>query len=372
MESYSDVYEADPRFENVAAYYNQLARRHADTVDFDLRLTADASRIAQKSSLSLGNEFNSVIGLRIYTASETVRMYRDLEVEGVVEPWQYQVHELNVGLPLTITGIGLTLTPVAGIKVSSELLSDGIVELVQALHPMVIIGSYEVEPELGGDLYLATDYLSLSGTYRYGRFDESYQPGTERIVSHSAAASAKLNFSIFNQDLLQYSSASVGGDFDLLTHASLPINTLFGANERLEIVFHIADSPWTNLTLFQLLDYQSSEVPGAAEYFAPNNMLQINGGVGISSWLSVNSDTTLGLIFNISPGVLMPGSTGEEPAATQVQVGADLRVELTVEDVTYFAAAAVSGSAEKLPGLDYWSSTVSLGVAAKLPRLLAD
>jgi tetratricopeptide (TPR) repeat protein len=374
MESYSDVYEADPRFENVAAYYNQLARRHADISDFDLQLTADASRIAQKSSLSLGNEFNSAIGLRTNATSETVRMYRDLDVEGAGEPWQYQVHELSMSVPLTITGIGLTIKPVAGIKISSELLygPDGITDLIQALNPAVVIGSYGVEPELGGDLYLATDYLSVSGIYRYGRFDESYQPGAERLITHSAAASAKLNFSIFNQDLLEYSSARVGGDVDLLSDSSGSINTLFGVNERLDFVFHLADSPWTNLTIFQLLDYQSSEEPGASEYFAPNNMLQINGGIGIATWLNVNNDTTFGIIFNVSPGVLMPGSTGGEPAAMQIQVGADLRVELNVADVTYYAAAGVSGSAETLPGLDYWSSSVNFGVTARLPRLLAE
>ncbi len=375
MESYADVYEADPRFENVAAYYNQLARRHADKADFNLQLTADASRIAQKSSLSLANEFDAVIGLRSYTSSETVRMYRDLEIEGASQPWQYQVHELNFSVPLTITGIGLTLTPVAGIKVSSALLNEGITELIQALDPRVVIGSYDVEPVLGGDVYLATDYLYVSGEYRYGRFDESYQNASQRLVSHSGSASAKLNFSLFNYDLLRYSSVNVGGDFDLLfdgSGGSGGINTLYGANERLEIVFHLADSPWTNFTVFQTLDYQSSRKPGATEYFAPDNMFQINGGLGMATWLDVSGRTTLGLILNVSSGVLMPGWTGEETSATQTQSGADLRLELTVADVTYYAAAAVSGSALKLPGLDYWSSSFALGVTARLPRLLAE
>ena len=375
MESYADVYEADPRFENVAAYYNQLARGHADKADFDLQLTVDASRIEQKSSLSLGNEFDSVVGLRSYTASETVRMFRALEDEGAPEPWQYQVHELKFFVPLTVPGTGLTLTPVAGIKVSSELLNDGVAVLSEALNPIIVIGSYDVEPVVGGDLYLATDHLSLSGSYRYGRFDESYQPGAQRLVSHSAAASAKLNFSVFNQALLRYSSASVGGDLDLLTDgsgSSVQVNTLYGGNQRLEIVFHVADSPWTNFTLFQTLNYRSSEIPGATEYFAPNNMLQINAGAGMATWLNVNSTTTLGLILNISSGILMPGSSGEETAAIQTQAGADLRAELTVEDVTYYLAASVSGSAEKVPGLNYWSSSVNLGVSARLPRLLAD
>ena len=372
MQSYADVYEADPRFENVTAYYNQLARRHADTADLALKLSADASRITQKSSLSLSNEFSSAVGLNTSITSETVRMYRDLETDGAVDPWQYQVHELSVGLPLTLTGIGLTLTPVAGIVVSSALLNDGISKLFQALNPVVVIGSFGVEPELGGDLHLNTDFFSLSGGYRYGRFDESYQPGTERIVSHSAVASVKLDLSVFNEDFLQYSSFTVGGDFDLLSNTSGPENTLYGVNERLDIVIHLADNPWTNFTLSQSLDYQSSEYPGAADYYAPKNMLQINGGLGIATWLILNDETTLGLILNASPGALFPGAVGEESMPTQVQVGSDLRVELIVEDVTYYMTAAVSGSAVEIPGLDYWSSSLSLGVSASLPRLLAD
>jgi hypothetical protein len=101
-------------------------------------------------------------------------------------------------------------------------------------------------------------------------------------------------------------------------------------------------------------------------------MVQVGGGVGISTWLSIGNDTTLGLIFNAAPAALMPGDIGEESQPTQVKVAADLRAELTIADITYYAVASVSGSAETLPELNYWSASVNLGIAAKMPRLLAE
>jgi tetratricopeptide (TPR) repeat protein len=373
MESYAEVYDADPRFGNVAANYNRLARSHADTANVEFQLNADSSRINQKTSLALGNELNSTIGLRTYAASETVRMYRgDPEVAGTVDPWQYQVHDLSIAVPLTIPAIGITLTPLAGIEISSNLIDDNIPPGDSVPIPEEVIGSYDIEPVFGGSFYLATDYLSVSGSYRYGRFDESYQPGTPGLVSHNAEASAKFSFDVFDQEILKYSSIRAGGDLDLLYNLTGSCgwqNTIFGFDEYLEIIFHLIDSPWTNVTVFQSFDYMSSVVPGATEYFAPENRMLVSGGVGISTSLDIGDDSTLGLTFS----ALFPGSIGE--AQTQTYVAADLRAELTIAEVTYYASANATVSAESLLDLenwDYWSTAASLGVTAKLPRLLAE
>ncbi len=369
MEDYRHVYDADPRFVNVSANYNLLARQYADAAAFSHMLTIDSGRVNQKATLSFDNSISSILGFSTSLASETVRMYQEF---GGQTPWTYQIYDLRFGVPLSASSVGVSVTPDIGLLISSGLADESISDQELSAQPGSVIGTYSLEPVMGGSVYLtAADHLFLAGKYRYGRTYESLRPGATRIVSHEANVDVRLDLAVLPWRLFEQSFATIGGYYHLLTGGPLSVNELYGVTQNLSMVFHLADSPWTDITVSEQLSFQDSASPGASEYYAPDSALQMVGRIGASTSLEVGPEATVGIIANAGGGLSMSGNADHDPTRS-LQLVADGRIEFTLGDVTYYIAAQGSAVSQLLPVFEYWSVSGSFGVRVDLPRLLAD
>jgi hypothetical protein len=360
------VYEADPRFENASAFYNLLARQNADTAEFSQLTTLDSSRLSQQSTLALRNNLSAAITVHWDITVKTVRMFQEF---GGLTPWIYQHYDLGLALPISVYGIGVTLTPRARILAASGLTDESISIQSDALSPLAVAGSFSVEPVLGGAVRLSISPVTLTGDYRYGRIADSFRTGAERIVSHEASLDLRVGLEALPWEIFELSSAAIGGYYHLLSDTSR--NTLYGGNENLSLVFHLSDAPWTNFTVTQSVRFQDSAFPGTAAYYAPDSVLQVSGGIGIGTWPSLGREAGAGVVANVGGGMTLSGIAGGN-SELSTNVNADLRLELTIGDITYYLAAQGAGSFNPFPELDYWSFTGAVGARAELPRVLAD
>jgi tetratricopeptide (TPR) repeat protein len=365
MVDYRQVFDIDPRFENVSSNYNLLAREHADEVEFSHILTIDSGRISQQATLSLSNNINSVLALQSRIVTDTVRMFQ--EVSG---PWTYQLHGLYLSVPLSASGASVTVTPDIGLLIASSLADGGIPAQSLPSQPGTVARTYFLEPVIGARVYLTiTDHLSLAGRYRYGRTKESFRPEATRIISHEATADLRLGLGALPWKLFAHSSTTVGGYYKTLSGGPTALNDLFGANQNLTMVFHVADSPWTDITATQLLSFQDSTSPGASEYYAPDSALQLLGRIGVATRIETGRDAELGITVNAGGGASRFGGSSSTTDPS-FQFDADAFMEFSLGTVTYYAGAQISGTG--FGSLEYWLASGTVGARVELPRLLAD
>ena len=369
MAKYRQVYFADPRFESVAGNYNYLARLYADTLLFENYLMADSSLITYHAHASLTNNLSGVFGLDIAMSSDTLRRYQAF---GGVLPGTYQRVSVTASLPITIAAIQTKIAPLAGVILSPSLMTDRLSFASDAANPFTVLGTYEIEPELGADIGINIGPVFVGGVYRYARVAETLFPERPRVLAHSGELNAVLALGFLDIPLLQYSSARTYGKYDYRLHEDGASNSIFAVAQDLTQVFHLADAPWTNLTVAVSVVYETATDATVDFYYAPKDVLSMKGSASIASWLGVADGNVLGLSFRADAGLYAadsfnPGASGD------MLFEAEARAELTKGDSTYYLSLLGSATFDEYAALPkYWAAFLRMGYTAKLPRLLAD
>ena len=368
MDKYRQVYFADPRFENVAGNYNDLARFYADSLSFENYLMADSSLISYHAGASFTNSVSGTVGIDLSVSSDTVRRYQNY---GDVDPSTYQVFRTSAALPITIPAIQTTITPIAGADISSSLLTEGIRFAAEASNPASIFSTYVLEPVLGGDIGINAGPVYIGGVYRYGRIGETLFPERPRVLAHTAELNAVLSLSFLDIPFIQYSSARTYGKFDYRLHDDATNNTIFAVAQDLTQVIHLADTPWTNLTVALSAIYENATDVEVEAYYVPDDVLSAKLSLAIASWMGIADGNVLGLSFRTDAGLYGTG-LGSTAAAWSLLVEADGRIELTKGESTYYLSLLANASFDEPSLPDYWSAFLRMGYTAKLPRLLSE
>ena len=370
MGQYQQVYDADPRFENVTSNYNFLARQHADSVSAETAVTADNSRLVHQTSLAMSNRLNSVLGMETFATVETARMYRAF---GGLVPYSYQILMVGVSVPVTIPLIGFTLTPYAAVNMSSDLISGSIVNIAETRNPNAVAEATIIEPKVGGNFLFAIDPLSLGGSFRYGAIDESFFWGSKskRIVSYAGEINAALSLDVIPGQFFRNSTVRLFGAGDYRQDPFGVGNFLVSALQNFDLVIHLSDDPWTNISFTEQVFFEHSQNTDEETYYAPDGVLLATGEIGVTTWVGAAESGRIGIQANIKAGTYSQAIFSPNSRRTSLQIEADARAELTLGNITYYLSAQASGTFYPFPYTDFWSGTAKLGIQANLPRLLA-
>ncbi len=368
MEKYRQVYFADPKFENVAGNYNDLARAHADSLAFENYLMADSSRIGYHAQASFTNNLSGAIGLDFGITSDTVRR---TQAYGGVLPDGYQINAATVSVPITFSRIQTTLRPKAGVEVVPTLLTGSVTTPANASNPVYVMSTYAVEPTLGFEAGANVGPLYLGGVFTYGRVAETYYSSGTRVMSRSGEINAVLSLGFLDIPLLAYSSARTYAKIDLRLQDGADPNLLLTFVDELNQVFHIRDNPWTNLTLTGTVVFERASDPTVDAYYAPDDVLNLKGGLNFATWIGVGNGNVLGISVLGNAG-LYTSRVFDPDAARFLSLETQARIEFTKGESTYYATLAGSATFDEFPSPEYWSVYLRLGYTAKLPRLLAE
>jgi tetratricopeptide (TPR) repeat protein len=372
MTLYRRAYALDPAYENVTGKYNQLARQHADAVDFSAHTLADTTRLIVHGEAGYSNELNSSLGLRLGYQADGTRIYRPTTPEG---PSSYLVQDLSVGLPLSLLAARLHLTPSAGVHLLSELYDDSKIGSLPSPYPLAeYLGMAAVEPHAGLELAGSLGrYLYLSGSYAFSRQEETFAPGRPRIFRHAGELSGNTDLSFVRTWPFRDSSLRTYGRIELLSDG----NTMYTALQ--EGSFGVLSGTRLHLDVLGNVLFQDSRFAQAYIYYTPVGVLVAGGGLRGSSWIDLAEATALSVSLRASAASYQEKlfSPGELIQRLQLEGEADL--SLIKGDATYSLRALLNGTyctknlgqPAQVRTWDYWSLYLSLGYSARLSRLLA-
>jgi hypothetical protein len=362
MENYRRVYYTDPQYENVTSLYNQLARRHADTLDFTAYTLAESEKLTVHAEGSFLNLISGAWGLGLRYAGEHVRI-----TNPVAERASYQVHDLELSVPLEFPAARLRLTPAAAAVLTHSFYADG--EIPASVRADDLLAGYEATPRLGlsGELQLSPA-LTLGAGYLFGRQHETLAPGLDAVWEHSGELSLAASFSFLenlalkNSYLRTYGQAKYRNDENLM---------LAGVQEVSVGILKLKN-PELLLSLIGSVLYQDTNGRGGADYFTPDQELVAGGGLAFTSWSNLGEESGLGLNgrANVSS---FTSHTFSSDIIRYVQMDFEAGLELSRGEASYSLSAGFTSTRETEPvqQWDYWALVVRLGFSSRLPRLLA-
>jgi len=368
MKRYKEIYRQDPFYPNAAAYYNQIARRHPDSFTFSSSLFADTSRIWLEGELSLTTPFTTLLSWTGTYSFDAYRVYKTFSAE---DPSHHQLHGLSVGFPIDLYFVDLTLTPGAGVVLSSELFQEGI--LSTSSDPLTMnyfLSLWRIVPFVTGTLQFTPDYAGITLNYRWQPVEETFVPGRTVLKKHSFELSGFYSLRGAKKNFLRHSSGRLYGSLEVIDDG----NVIGTALEEITFGIHLFDRPWTTLSIMQNVNFEHSSSPSWRNdngYYAPDSVLSVKGGLVFSSWMRLLRENSLGISLSAYFGPYWERLASTKPPAG-LQMEFSGRFDLVKGGTTYYLR--LYGGRTHRPATDelmYWSMTLDFGVNAKTPRLLA-
>jgi tetratricopeptide (TPR) repeat protein len=372
LDAYALVYAADPGYENVSALYNEVERAHADTVSSVASYLAEPQRSLWHAEASWSLPLTSAAGLSLLYQSDAVRINRP--VAGDTITTSYQLHDLSVGLPLSFGDGAVTVTPGLGGIVAPS----GLTQIYDASGVLVggtnLFGVYAAEPyaKVYASLSVLTT-LYLSGTGRWGRQPETWDPARSAVYDASAEASLTTLLSFIDAWPLHDTSLRTYARLDYLHHADLAYeNAILTGLQEVSINVLKGGDPYGLLTVTGTVTFQHSDRTGSVDYYAPPDVLSAGASFTGSTWIGVGGGDVLGLSARLYAGPYVEDALSAAPLS-RIKGEAQVDVSLAHGSGTWTASAVANATynAALVQPWDYWSLSMRLGYSAKLPRLLA-
>jgi Flp pilus assembly protein TadD len=362
MENYRRVYYADPQYENVTSLYNQLARQHADTLAFSAYTLAESEKLTVHAEGSFMNLISGVWGLGLCYSGEHVRI-----TNPAPERASYQVHDLELSVPLEFPSARLKLTPSAGAAFTHSFYEDA--EIPASVDAADLLSGYEAVPHLGlrAEVPLSSA-LMLTGAYGFARQTETLAPGITPVWEHSGELNLATSFSFLESLALKHSYLRTYGQVRYRDDGNL----MFAGTQEASVGFLKLKNPELLVSLTGSVLYQDTNGEGGDDYFIPDQELVAGGGLNIYSYSNLGEDGGLGLggRANVSS---FTSHTFSSDIIKYVQMEFEASVELSRGEASYSLSAGFTNTREYEPVTqwDYWSFVVRLGFSSRMPRLLA-
>jgi Flp pilus assembly protein TadD len=376
MVLYRDVWQSDPKYENTASLFNQLAKAHADRIESQVASAWDNARQSTKARVGFQAGGSTNLGFGAAYTLDTVRLIKAI---GINDPVTISLHSLDMSVPLKLPEAGLEFYAKAGGTLKDKHASSWFAaDTTPAMADF--FDHFVVAPLLGAGASWTTGPLILAGSYTFDQLPDSFFPLRATTYEHRGDLSATLFFeipdspffrSVGSRSLLK--AVSAFEPFDPATGlawASAPpqSNFLWAAAQDLTLNFLLAANPWTIMVASGNFSWEDSTDPAASAYYSPSQVLSAKGGLQFASWIGMGEGWVLGLSLRGNAGVNdAPANT---PARTFFQFDAGFRAELSKGDMAVFldlsANRASAGAEER-----YWAVNLNLGLNLAFPGYIA-
>ncbi|NOY07648.1 MAG: hypothetical protein GXP33_02270 [Spirochaetes bacterium] len=382
MQYYKRVYKIDPLYENTASLYNQLARKHSNALRFSTYYLADSSRIQWHAHAGYNGLLNSFLGFNLSYNTDNIRILKSLadDSSGSVQYYTnhsaYQTHEISAELPLDLYFMNLKLTPFAGSTLlSNELFYKSQQGVSEPADSKDNFGSYAEEPFFGLKSALGLGkFLYLTGTYRYGRYPETFAPTRKSIYDNSAEMNISLSLSSLDIPLIQDTSFRTYGKADILGDG----NSIYTGVQEIYINLFKGGNPYSLITLSGNFTMQHSLRNEKYNYYSPVGVIIGGASLTGSTWIGIGESNVLGLSLRGYGGTYQENIFDPAQTKRRLKLEGEVNINLTSGSGYYYLGAMANGTycynspdAADLNTWDYWSLYFKLGYTAKLPNLLA-
>ncbi len=372
MASYKKVFYADPSYENAAQLYNNLARQYADTLNISATSMFDTSYITLHGEASFVHRLSGTLGWSLSYENDTVRIYNP--TFGGEVPSTYQIHTLAFGVPVELHYLNLRLHPQLGVSVWNVLFEDDEAQGVsEGSPPGDFFGYMRVFPTFAVDATFGLgDFVLLSGGYSFGINKDTVADGRHNLVNHIGELGVTVNFGFVDAWPLRDSSSRTYGKAQYISDGNLIYEVL----QEFQIGLLKSQTPEALVALLITGVFQDSLQEEDQNYWAPQEILSVDGGLLGSVYFPVGEEKTLGLSLRVSGGIYMERLF--EGAENRFRLSSAGNFELNYGDATYYLGVDFSSNTRSTEQagtggsfFDYWSLFVTLGYASRLPRLLA-
>ncbi|MBN2739255.1 MAG: hypothetical protein JXR70_19910 [Spirochaetales bacterium] len=396
MENYKKVYWADPNYQNVTALYNNLARNHADQLNFQASYLSDTASITWTGDLNFKAEVNEILGLEANYTARDQKIFRYTENTNM-----NQTHSISLGLPLTLHSLNLSFTPTVGgtayltdnfysteasyvevekqVPVSDPGFDDSILNLFRFL------GFYQIAPmvkaKLAMDFYPFVN-LDITGAYDH-IYNENLAYGRDKQVRDiSAVLNVLLSFSSLDVPVLQDVYLRTHGELDYLLDIRVPYGSTMSYAFTAELglkILEISEPSYINWSIFANVTHQNSTLDKTllagenppVDYYLPFDVIVAGGGSGFSGYFPVAENNVFGINIQASGAYARQYETSAGAKAERLKISGDVNFEYGRGSTTLF----LGGQFANLMNLatrewDYYSFYIKLGFVSRLANLL--
>lgn len=377
LEIYGDIYEQDSQFNNVAAFYNDINRDHADSFNFSAKSFSDTSSLIFNGHGDYNVLFNRNWGLSLDYDIEHNRKYRayndgehpDSAVHtDDTAPSTILVNSLTAAVPISVSK--LTITPVTGFHLKTDLVDgDGrnndTGNLDITSNPTFGLLDYgDIYIFAGADLMLNLATLTLSGGYRFDWEEDSFHPGNSAVYYHKANLAMGLNGQQSNIPFIEDSSLFLSGYINFLEDGNKSWFASAVASNSIQL--HREPAMYLNWSLdFSLED----AVEASPDYWTPEMSLLTGLNLDYTAVFGVGENRSLVEKVWFNTDFYSNGADN----AIGLSFEAGNRLSYVKRDLTTFLNVTGSFTTQLDPsmtGINYWSLIIEFGVSVLLPDLL--
>jgi hypothetical protein len=283
----------------------------------------------------------------------------------------YVIHDFDAALPLYFPAAQLTLIPSLGAEITDADLG--------AFGPAD--GRIRSAPHAGLDFGRSLgQYVYLNGGLSWGRKSETEVPESSSYYAGGAELNVSTALSFLKAYPFRYSSLRTYGKAEYVAPwpgiGGANDNWLFNAAQEFVIGVVRVDEPYVEVNVlgnFLLEHALDSESPFTDNYYAPDGVTVLSGGVMTSAWIPVGEENSLNLRMRITGGGKWERWFGDSPLA---QLELEANVGFAKGDAYYYLTTAATGTFsgadfDTLSAWDYYSLYIGLGFSTQMPRLLA-
>jgi tetratricopeptide (TPR) repeat protein len=380
MKYLKKVYETDPTYENATSLYNSLARQYADTFKLSTYGFTDTSRMIWHGEVTYEKQWNSFLGMKVEYTTDYTRFYKIPEAGK--NPYAYQTHSLDAGVVLDFYNIGLKLIPFGGTYL---LLHDAF--YAQENDPnnfsenlsIIDYFMYQTLAPYAGLDYSASviqDVFSIFGSVGYRPYSDTLSYHIEDSYEAWGIVNLIMRFPFLGSYPYNNSYIRAYAPVDFLITGDLIIKP--GADIYFP-VFGI-ENPYSSLSIVGNigLEHTMGEHVDTLEFYTPEGVLQILGGVDFSMLFGTKSQPDVSGFSIKAMGGYMTEYFGSSDQVDRLKIAGEGKFEYRKAGAVFSIGAngniTYRLSPEKSSGedpVDYWDFTLRIGYSMAIADILA-
>lgn len=357
LDSYADVFNIDPGYENASTMHNQLSLQHPENSSVNITYFSDPNMITFKEV------FQTQFNLSSWYHIDPVWTVSTLSLLDW-PPLRYRVDSIVIQNVISLNNELLTISPNIGVLLYNTSFDSR--SPFEILDFSAITGTTDYYPDLSAVLNLTLSPYTFSINFKKSTLEESIPDSIKTIdfIEHSYSIGGYYPISRSKRwNSLAFRSYINFKHLYAYNHS----NTMLTYAQDITSNIQISRSPWTTLTLYNTTTYENSIEQDDEIYYTPDSVFVSKLGGTISSFLGVN-EGVMGLLFRLGAGVYTEEFTTDN--ISSFAADGDIEVNYMRDNRTIFLKAYGSIALQDINDPEYWALQYSLGFKISLSKLL--